>query len=124
MQPQVERVQHEAAARDSEIRLVVDVVVPGERRDAVAALQARLCNADRECTRAPAGLRVVRPVEAPVRHPRDDLLVAVVELGATEQRRQRQLRVHHQAVHQSAPFVNPWRFARSSGETSCPSRET
>ena len=107
MQPQVERVQHEAPARDSEICLVVDVVVPGERRDAVAALQAQALQPDRECTRAPAGLRVVRPVEAPVRHPRDDLLVAVVELGATEQRRQRQLRVHHQAVHQSRSLRQP-----------------
>ena len=40
VQAQVQRVQHEAAARDAEVRLVVLVVVPAERRDAVAALEA------------------------------------------------------------------------------------
>ncbi len=38
-------------------------------------------------------------VEAPVRHPRHDLLVGEVRLRALEDRGQRQLEVHHQAVH-------------------------
>ena len=124
MQAQVERVEHEAAARDAEVGLVVDVVVPAQRRDAVAAFQAELLERDRKPARTPSGFGVCRPMEAPVGHARDDLLVAVVELGAAEEHRQRQLGVHHQAVHQCAPPVSPWRFARSSGETSCPSRET
>ena len=41
VQAQVQRVQHEAAARDAEVRLVMLVVVPAERRDAVAALRGR-----------------------------------------------------------------------------------
>jgi len=40
MEAQVQRVQDEAAARDAEVRLVMLVVVPAERRHAVAALQA------------------------------------------------------------------------------------
>ena len=51
MQAQVERVQHEAAARDAEVGLVVDVVVPAERRDAVAAFEAELLQRDRERAR-------------------------------------------------------------------------
>ena len=54
VQAQVERVQHEAAARDAEVRLVVLVVVPAERRDAVAALEPELVAA-RPRARARAG---------------------------------------------------------------------
>ena len=59
MQAQVQRVQHEAAARDAEIRLVVLVVVPAERRHAVAALQAELLRGRRRA-RARATVSRVR----------------------------------------------------------------
>jgi hypothetical protein len=49
VQAQVERVQDEAAARDAEVRLEVLVVVPAERRDAVAALEPELCSATASC---------------------------------------------------------------------------
>ena len=49
VQPEVERVQHEAAAGDAEVRLHVLVVVPAQRRDAVALLQAGLVSATASC---------------------------------------------------------------------------
>ena len=60
VQPQVERVQDEAAARDPEVRLEVLVVVPAERRDAVAGLEAEPLQRDRELPRplAEVGERV------------------------------------------------------------------
>ena len=58
MQAQVQRVEHEAAARDAEVRLVVLVVVPAERRDAIAALEPEPLQRDRE--RAGAAARVAR----------------------------------------------------------------
>ena len=57
VQSQVERVQDEAAARDAEIRLVMLVVVPAERRDAVAALEPEPLQRDRERARATARRR-------------------------------------------------------------------
>ena len=68
MEAQVERVQHEPAARDAEVGLVVDVVVPAQRCDAVAAFEAELLQPDRERACTAAGLGVLRPVEAPVGH--------------------------------------------------------
>ena len=52
MQAQVQRVQDEAAARDAEVRLEMLVVVPAERRDAVAALEPELLQRDGELPRA------------------------------------------------------------------------
>ena len=98
MQAEVERVQHEPAARDAEVALHVLVVVPAERGDAVAALEAEALQRDRELLRAPREVAVAVAVEALVGEPGDDLLVAEVRLGAAEQVRQRQLEVHHLAV--------------------------
>ena len=125
MQAQVEGVQDEPAARDPEIRLVMDVMVPAQRRDAVAALetQARESNREGACPAARLGVR--RAVEAAVGEPRDDLVPAVVGLRAAEQRRQRQLVVHHQAVHRHLSLSDiACRLARSSGSTRWPSRST
>ena len=103
VQAQVQRVQDEAAARDPEVRLVVLVMVPAERRDPVAALEAETLQRDRELPRAPHRVAVRRAVEALVGEARDDLAVAVVRLGAPQQMRQRQLEIHHQAVHGTPP---------------------
>ncbi len=99
MEAEVERVEDEAAARDPEVRLVVLVVVPAERRDAVAALEPGLLQRGRELPRTAHRLAVVRAVEALVGHPRDDLAVAEELLRATQQVRQREREVHHQSVH-------------------------
>ena len=48
VQAEVQRVQDEAAARDAEVALVVLVVVPRERRDAVAGLEAEVLERDGE----------------------------------------------------------------------------
>jgi hypothetical protein len=42
VQPQVQRVQDEAAARNPEVRLVMLVMVPAQRRNAIAALEAEV----------------------------------------------------------------------------------
>ena len=99
MEAEVERVEDEAAARDPEVRLVVLVVVPAERRDAVAALEAELAERGRELPRPPHRLAVVRAVEALVGEARDDLAVAEELLRARQQVRQREREVHHQALH-------------------------
>ncbi len=56
MEAQVERVQDEAAARDAEVGLVMDVVVPAERRDAVAALEPEILERDGKRARTTARL--------------------------------------------------------------------
>ena len=123
MQAQVERVQDVAGARDAEVGLEVLVVVPRERGDAGAWLEPETLERDRQLPRpAPeVGERVT--VEAPVGEPRDDLLVREVRLGPLQDRRQRQLEIHHQTLHDcSLP-----RFARISASSSvaaCPSRST
>jgi hypothetical protein len=82
VQPQVQRVEDEAAARDPEVRLVMLVVVPAQRRNAVAALEAEALQRDGELLRTPHRVAVGRAVEALVREACDDLAVAVVRLGA------------------------------------------
>ena len=66
VQPEVERVQHEARARDPEVGLEVRVVVPRERGDAVASLETELVQRDRELPRPPAEVGVRVAVERPV----------------------------------------------------------
>src|SRR5665811_555039 len=93
------RDQDEAAARDAEVCLVMLVMVPAERRNPVAALEAEAFQCDRELPRAPHRVLVRRAVEALVWQARDDLAVAVVRLRPPQQMRQRELEIHHQAVH-------------------------
>ena len=59
MQPEVERVEDEAAARDAEVALHVLVVVPGERRDAVAALEPEVLQPTASCRERRAQSRYV-----------------------------------------------------------------
>ena len=59
VQAQVQRVEHEPAARDPEVRLQVLVVVPAQRGDAVAALEAELLQGDGELLGPPAMSRYV-----------------------------------------------------------------
>jgi hypothetical protein len=75
------------------------VVVPAQRRDAVAALEPEALERDGELLRAPRHVAVAVAVEALVREAGDDLLVPVVRLDAPEQVRQRQLEVHHLTAH-------------------------
>ena len=109
-QADVERVQDEPAARDPEVRLEVLVVVPAERRNPVAALEAEPTEPDGELLRPSHHVRVRVAVEGAVGEARDDLLRAEVRLDAAQDRRQRQLVVHHQAVHRPS-------FARSNSRS-------
>src|SRR5262249_9370550 len=122
VQAEVQRVEHEARARNAEVALEMRVVVPAQRRDAVAALEPEPLERDRELLRAPRQIAVRVAVEGPVRKPCHDLLVAEVRLGAPEQRRQRQLVLHHLTVHQD--FPNAARRSTSAGSTMWPSRST
>ncbi len=99
VEAEVERVQDKAAAGNAEVALVVHVVVPGEGRDAVARLEAEVLEGNGELLRPAHRLADRVAVEALVRHPRDDLLLREVRLGAAQQRRQRQLEVHHLSAH-------------------------
>ena len=99
MEPQVQGVEHETAARDAEVRLHVLVVVPAERGDAIALLEAEPLQRDGELLRAPRHVGVRVAVEALVGQPGDDLLLAEERLRAPQEVRKRQLEVHHQAVH-------------------------
>jgi len=85
VQPEVERVEDEATARDAEVRLVVLIVVPAQRRNAVAALEAGLAQRDGQLPRAAQRLAVVRAVEALVGEARDDLAVAEELLRPAQQ---------------------------------------
>ncbi len=123
VQPQVERVQDETAAGDPEIRLQVLVVVPAERRHAVARLEPDPLQRHGELLRATAEIGERVAVEATVRHPRHDLLVREVRLGPLQDRRQRQLEVHHQALHVCS-FPRLIRRSRSSSLMTWPSRST
>ena len=118
VQPQVERVQDEAAARDAEVRLVMLVVVPAQGCNAVATLEPELLQRHRELPRACHRLAVVGAMERLVGAARDDLAVAEECLRPPQQVRQRQLEVHHQPVHQTAmgaPRSASAISARSSG---------
>jgi len=99
MKAEVERVEDEAAARDAEVRLVVLVVVPAERRHAVAALEAGLPQGRGQLPGAPQRLAVVGAVEALVGEAGDDLAVAEERLRPAQQVREREREVHHQAFH-------------------------
>jgi hypothetical protein len=102
MEAQIERVQHEAAAWNAEVRLQMLVMVPAQRRDAVTALETQLTKRHRKLLRAAGHVDVGVAVERLIGQASDDLLLAEVRLRAPEQSRNRQLEVHHQAVHRSS----------------------
>ena len=58
VQPEVERVRDEAADRRADVRLEVLVVVPHQRADAVAVLEAEAAQRDGEPLRARGEVRV------------------------------------------------------------------
>ena len=87
----------------ADVRLEVLVVVPHERRDTVAVLEAERAQRDRQALRPRGELAVAVAVPALVREPRDDLAVAVELVAAAKDRRHVQLVVHHQALHRKPP---------------------
>ena len=76
-QAQIERVQHAARAGDAEIGFEMRVVIPGQRADAVAALKPGFLQRLRQQARAAVKIGISVGVQRLVRHPRDDLDLAV-----------------------------------------------
>jgi hypothetical protein len=100
---QVERVHDAAGSRDAEIALEVRVVVPGERRDAIALLQAEALQGGGEPARAPVVLAVAVRSQRLVGQARDDLVLREQGAGAVEQVIERQRHVHHRRLHGGSP---------------------
>src|ERR1044072_2153014 len=99
------------------------VGVPAKRGTAPPRLESQLLQRHREPAGplSEVGERVA--MEAPVRHPRDDLLVREVRLRPLEDRRQRQLEGHHQPLHDCS-FPRLSRRSRSSSPVPWPPRST
>src|SRR5262245_30962108 len=73
-------------------------VVPAERRDAIGRADTEAAERARQPARANRELAVGGAVERFIGEPRDDFAARVQRLGATENRRQRQRIIHHQAL--------------------------
>jgi len=99
MQSDVERMQHEPARGHAVIRLEMARVVPAERGDAIAALDAELSQAGHETTGALEAFAVVVAKQRAIRAPAHDFLARIRPLGVAEQRRERKRIVHHEAMH-------------------------
>ena len=98
-QARIDGVTDGAAARDGVVDLEVAEAVPGERADAVGRSHPERAQRVGELARAPVCVPVGVAVDAALDQARDDLGVAVIALGVTDQRRDLQGHVHHQAVH-------------------------
>ncbi len=98
-EPQVERVHHAARRRDAEIALQVGVMVPAQRRHALALLQPRGEQRRGQLARAPVVLGECVPLERLVGQAADDLRFAVQPPGALQQVVQRQPVAHHGRAH-------------------------
>ena len=106
-QARIDGVTHGAAARGGVVDLEMAEAVPGQRADAIRRPHPERAERVGELARAPVCVPVGVAVDAALDHARDDLGVPVVALGVTDQRRDLQGHVHHQAVHgtSSARFV-------------------
>ena len=94
-EPGVEGVQHPPAARHAEVGLEVAVVVPRQRGDRGAALDAEVVEGPHELL-GPAGEgAVVVAVDGAVGEAGDDLGVAVAAAGVGEQQPAVQRSIHH-----------------------------
>jgi hypothetical protein len=98
-QAQVERVHHAPGGGDAEVALEVGVMVPAQRRDAIARAQAETLQRRRQ----PAGAAVVLAVgvlaQRLVGQARDDHVVREDRPGALEEMVERQGNVHHGRLH-------------------------
>ena len=86
MQSRVERVQDRARSRHRVVELHVAMAVPGQRRDAVAALDAETGKGVRHPARARRQLAVGRAMDVALDPARHHLLLAVMALGVDQER--------------------------------------
>ncbi len=101
----------------AEVGLVVGVVVPHQRGDAVAALEPRLRQRLGQQARALVEVGVRVAVQRLVRHARDDLLRAEQLARPLQKMRQIERDAHHRGLHFTPPaprlrarlFASTWR---------------
>src|SRR5438309_340989 len=74
-------------------------MVPAQGRHAVAGSNAQVAQGDGQLLGAVCQVAVGVAVATLVGEPADDLLAAEVGLGASQDRRQGELKIHHQTVH-------------------------
>ena len=98
-QAQVQRVHHAAGGRNAEVALEVGVVVPAQRRDAIALLQAERAQRRRRARACAGGTR--RSCACAATCPAGARRSAAAEqrAGAVQQVVERQRHVHHRRLH-------------------------
>src|SRR5690349_2189306 len=97
--PQIQRVQHAARQRNPEVRLQVHAVIPHQRGHALAAPQAGPDQRASQRPRPRRHLRIRAPLDAAVGPARNDLHPWIERHRALQYRPERQLKVHHGALH-------------------------
>ena len=99
MQPQVERVQHGAAAGNRHVGFEMLVMVPAKRGHAIAVFDAQFLQGHGQPLGPLDHVAIGVAMDRFVGQPGDDLAIVVQLLRAAEHRGNRQLEVHDQAVH-------------------------
>jgi hypothetical protein len=98
-QPRIDRVDDGTRPGDAVVELEVAVTVPSERPHTIAGANAQAPQRAGEPPRSHMRIAVRVAVDRTFDRARDDLSIAVVAIGVTEQRRDHQRHVHHQTLH-------------------------
>jgi hypothetical protein len=105
-QARVQRVQHAAAARDTEVQLEVPIAVPGQRGDAFPRLDADTADRVRHLTGTSMQRAVGSAVNVALDPARHDLDVGVMAVGMLDQCADEQGRLHHLSMqHEGSPVL-------------------
>ena len=97
MQPQIQRMQHPARARDAEVGFQMRIVVPHQRRHAIAFFHAELLQRRTQRTRPPVKIRIPMTMQRSIWQARHDLGRAIQAARTCQHVRQRQREIHHGA---------------------------
>ena len=116
MQPGIERVQHGAGARHGVVQLHVAVAIPCERRDTIAKADAVRGQRVGHAARALGEVAVSLAMQVAFDAARDDLLIAMVTLRMSEERRDQQRLLHHHSVHGCSSYQPAARGCWLSGK--------
>src|SRR5689334_11676578 len=95
-QPYVEGMNNSADGRNSKIRFEMLIVIPTQRRYAVATPDSQMSKGNRQLFGADGKLAVCITVNGLIGKSTDDLLSCEQTFSPTENRRQRKLIIHHQ----------------------------
>ena len=102
-QPWIHGVQHGPHARNRVIQLEVAIVVPRQRRDAVARAHARSMQGIGQLARPAEDFAPRRAVPRIVEGDRDDFARGEIALGKPHDLRDQERRIHHQSMHGHHP---------------------